>query len=196
MREVKIWEKLLPESTGEYMAFCCYRDKGPERQLTDVMAKLDLAYDIVFSIARKFKWEDRVLAWDRFVVDQIHEKRNSDITSRRLSILKICDDYISIFHKTLSETPDKIKLDAQSFALMARIMLDIDDGNRTAPIEAIDNTDKFLIETAQKKLEKLNDPNSNPREIIKSVLNDRYNGQLTGVAKDAIRREGLVADEN
>ena len=59
------WERQTKETEKAYEAFLLYKNAGPGRTVIDVARKLQKSYTLIRRWAKKWNWEDRVLAFDR-----------------------------------------------------------------------------------------------------------------------------------
>ena len=68
------WERHGDESYKAYEAFCVYRDLGTGRTLAAVAEKLRKSYDLIRRWLKKYYWQARADAWDRFIAEQAAQK--------------------------------------------------------------------------------------------------------------------------
>ena len=59
------WERQPGETTRAYEAFVMYRDMGADRSLRKVVQKLGKNFTTIGEWSGKYKWVDRVAAWEQ-----------------------------------------------------------------------------------------------------------------------------------
>lgn len=63
----ELWERLPSEPLKAFKAFQTYRDMGYRRDKTVVAARLGLPYEKIARLATKWKWEERINAWEKHI---------------------------------------------------------------------------------------------------------------------------------
>ncbi|GHV11353.1 hypothetical protein FACS189491_02440 [Spirochaetia bacterium] len=68
------WERLTGESSGAFAAFCCYRDFGPERNMSKAVKTMEAdparaakRYRMWRLWSMQFKWRERAAAYDQYL---------------------------------------------------------------------------------------------------------------------------------
>ena len=71
--ETQPWDKQPHEQSRPFGMFVVYRDMGPARTLVAVAEQFGLANQTVRGYSMKWRWPERVSAWDRYI-DQIKQQ--------------------------------------------------------------------------------------------------------------------------
>ncbi len=85
----KPWERQQGESEKAFEAFTVYRDLGNARTISAVSEKLSKSRQLLSRWKAKWKWEERVRAYDNDLVNQAKAKAEKDIkdmTGRHIKI--------------------------------------------------------------------------------------------------------------
>lgn len=61
----ELWEKLPHEPLRSFKAFQVYRDMGFRRSKPEVAKRMNISLNQVQKYAKKWRWEERVEAWER-----------------------------------------------------------------------------------------------------------------------------------
>lgn len=60
------WDRLLQETSEEYLAFVTYRNMGPKRTLAQTSRELGISGGKVSIMKAEHRWDERVVAWDYY----------------------------------------------------------------------------------------------------------------------------------
>lgn len=77
------WEQLQGEGPKPFEAFCLYRDMGKDRSYRKVAAQLGKSETIISRWGSKYRWMDRVSAWEAEIDRQANQIHMKDIAAMR-----------------------------------------------------------------------------------------------------------------
>lgn len=79
---LKPWDPQAEESRQAYEAFVCYRDLGSERSLEAVGRRLEKSWKLCGRWSSRWKWLDRVAAYDAHMADIEQKAREKALTKK------------------------------------------------------------------------------------------------------------------
>jgi len=88
--EKQAWDRIEGESSRSYECFCAYRDLGAGRTINVAVANVGSTVKTMFEWSRRFKWVDRVTAFDDFMERQ---KRDATIANELNNHQKKIEDF-------------------------------------------------------------------------------------------------------
>lgn len=124
-----IWEQQPRESGKQYSRFKIHRDAGPLRTLIDTIKTITetddpITYRSLVKLASKFRWNERVSAWDRHLESLEFER------TRKLRTTMIDNHMVtanSLLHKALTAltTTKTEELNPKTIAIWIKLGTDI-----------------------------------------------------------------------
>lgn len=182
----ELWERLPREPIKAFKAFQVYRDMGYRRTRQAVAARLNLSLSRVNFLASKWRWEERIAAWekhlDRIRTDTIKEEVKA-MTQRHIQ-------QALIFQRALV-------LPAEALLNRIRPEKDPSGENRNFEMLSFDKLFALVIDAAQtfgKAVDIERKARGEPGEISKLDVNTSETIQVI-LPKIQISKEGENSNE-
>jgi hypothetical protein len=126
---IALWDRQKGETGKAYEAFVIYRDLGLSRTQQEVCTRLRKSYEVIQKWSHKNAWQDRCLAYDRYMdkrtvesTAEVKAKAIAEMYDRQLDTAKL---FHSVIRKKLNRFVDQVEF-AEANKLSKSVLDDID----------------------------------------------------------------------
>lgn len=156
------WERQPTETDEQWLAFQAYRDSGPQRSIVRSATK---ATATISEWYRRFRWNERTLAYDRHLDTIVREERETllaqqarDIAADHMALLADAKDFVAREVKKyadMSKETDMPTLPVNAVAKLLEATVKLDRLIRGESTEKVEESSIDLSKLSPEELEQL-----------------------------------------